>query len=111
MALLTLPIDPVQPDQEFSISLDGTIYILGFQLNHRSKRWFMRISQENGTLLVSGVPLVISYSLLNRFKKPGMPPGDFVVIDNKNQDREVSEDSFDEGTHTFYYLETGTVLE
>jgi len=110
MAIVQIPVDPFQPDHQFSIALDGVIYILAFQLNSRSKRWFMTIKQEDGTILVSGVALVISYSLLDRFKKAGMPPGNFFVFDDSGLDREVTEDSF-QGTHSLVYVEEGTPID
>ena len=110
MALINIPIDPVQPDHEFSIALDGTTYILGFQLNSRSGRWFMNIKNQNGVKLLDGIPLVVNYPLIRAHAKEGMPPGEFYVFDENGQNREIGETSFEDGTHVLIYAEEGTVI-
>lgn len=108
MAMLQIPIDGNHPDHQFFIDLEGTVYLMHFKLNDRSKRWTMDIKLEDGTLLVAGIPLIVNWPLIRRFKDSRLPPGEFYVVNETGGTEEPREDSFLE-THVLIYLEAADV--
>lgn len=105
--ILEIPIDSQQTDHEFSIELERVVYLLRFQFNFRANRWTMTVKAENGDVLVAGVPLVVNWPLLNRFRKTDLPPGTFFVMDSSGNDSEPTELSFG-STHKLLYAESTT---
>lgn len=108
MAFLTIPIDVIQPNHEFSISLDGVIFVMNFKYNFRSDQWSLMLKKEDGTVLVSAVPLVTGSSLLGRYPNDDMPAGDLFVSDDTGNNAEPTKLSF-ANTHSLIYREVGTV--
>lgn len=109
MAVLNIPIDPNQPNHEFSIELDGVVYLMNFRKNFRSLRWVLTLKKEDGTVLVSGVPLVTGISILKQYPADDMPPGDLYVDDTTANNTEPGEEGFG-NTHQLVYVEAGTTV-
>lgn len=107
MAIVNIPIDGVQPFHRFSIELDGRVYILKFRFNFRDSRWHMSILQEDETVLIAGIPLVVSWGLIRRFADERLPPGEFFVEDVTGENTEPGENSFGR-THFLRYREVDT---
>lgn len=76
---------PVRSDLEaysFVCALDGTNYQLSFTFNYRSNLWAMDVALNDGTAVVSGIPVQTNVILTERFLwNPLMPPGHFFPLD------------------------------
>ena len=104
MAIIQIPVTSNIPDSQFSIDLQGTVYLLRFKLNERINRFTMDILLEDGTPLVEGVMITADWLFMDRFKDSRLPAGKFLVIDNEDLSREPGVDSFGV-THTMVYVE------
>lgn len=111
MAYQNIPIDPFQPDQEFSMAMDGTVFVLRLTLNSRSNRWTLAIKQEDGTLLIAGIPIIINYPLLESHRFEGMPLGDILCLSESGEDIEPRDTESLGVTHSLVYRELGTIDE
>lgn len=81
MAYQELPVTSDPPAYRYDIELDGRVYGLDFHFNARMSRWFMAIQDTAGAQLLAAVPLLAGPPILNRFKNPLLPPGEFLVFD------------------------------
>jgi hypothetical protein len=89
-----MPLIPVRNDASFTetVSLDGKPYDLTFVWNQREESWQLTIGFEAVTL-ISGVKIVPSWELINRFANSNLPPGLILVIDTAiKYTRPVKED-------------------
>lgn len=100
-----IPIDITQPDHNFTVDLEGTVFNLQFRLNSRTSRWHMDVRTEAGVEIVSGIPLVLNYPLLGRFKDVRLPLGEFYVLDNTGANQEPNDEAFG-STHSLVYEES-----
>ncbi len=65
------------------IELNGTMFSLHFLWNTREEFWYMNIFSAEGDPVITGIKIVPKYALLEQFKAvPGLPEGDFFVVDN-----------------------------
>lgn len=66
-----LSIIPTQPkNQKFRVSLNSVTYII--QLVFRTDTWFMDMSDENGSSILAGVPLVTGSDLMAQYRHLGI---------------------------------------
>lgn len=105
MAILEIPIDTQQPDHRFYLELERVVYLFHFRLNSRSNRWMMSLYSESGDLLAGGIPLVINFPLIGRFKREDLPPGEIYLLDMTESSQEPTSESFGT-THTLVYEES-----
>lgn len=82
MAVLTIPVKAELAKYEFSITLEGVVYILRFHWNFRTLLWYMDIASRDGTDILCGLPLLYAVNLTDRFVMETIPPGDFMVFDS-----------------------------
>lgn len=54
--------------QDFAIALNGVTYKLAFSWNRALSNWVMDISNEDGSKLLTGVPLVTGINLLAQYQ-------------------------------------------
>ena len=81
MALYELPTRYDLPDYEYSIELDGEVYLLEYYFNQRDDRWFLSIKQEDGTYILAGLPVISGWLLTERFQMEEKPAGDVLPMD------------------------------
>jgi hypothetical protein len=63
------------------VNLDGSDYQLGFRWNTRQARWYMSVSDVDGTLLASSLKVVPNWPLLAYYHgRAGMPPGELWCV-------------------------------
>ncbi len=82
--MVTMPVSiPLFDNANFTetVSLDGQNYDLAFCWNIRGEFWSMDISDGNGTLIQSGIRLVIWYPLKLQYTNPALPKGEFLLVD------------------------------
>lgn len=63
----------------FRVALDGSTYAVRVQWNQREARWTLDLADVDSSPIVSGVPLVVGWSLLSLVTDSRKPPGDLVV--------------------------------
>lgn len=108
MALLEIPVRSDLPAYDFQIELEKVQYTLSFNWNARMKSWFMDIGDKDGNPLLSGLKMYASYPLKYKFKDTALPPGEFLLLDTTNQNKDPQQD--DLGSRVILmYQESGTV--
>ena len=80
MALLNIPIDPLDPAFSFYVELDGKSYQFDFRWNGRTATWMFDIYDETQTAVQLGVPFNLNIQLLRQNVRENRPPGRFVGI-------------------------------
>lgn len=85
---LGIPLTSSFDDYDFSINLDGTIYLLNVRWNSRIEKWTISIGLEDGTELVGERPIIADWPPFARFRSTSLPKGELMFIDTsgKNQD-------------------------
>lgn len=94
MSLFKIPVDSLRPNYSFKIDLEGVTYTLSFRYNTRDIIWTMDIADEGGTIILSGIPLVLGTILLERFPNSNIPPGDLFVLNLEDENAEATRDNF-----------------
>jgi hypothetical protein len=102
MGLLSVPITSDSHDQTFTTELEGVVYTFRFKFNARAERWTMDIADENGSVIVGGVPLVADFPLIQRFGRASLPPGELVALNLFKTGTEPGEFSFDGNFELMY---------
>ncbi|HPQ71528.1 MAG TPA: hypothetical protein PKW95_20550 [bacterium] len=82
-----IPLDPTYPAQDVRVKLGEKTYRLQFIWNRRQALWSMNISTDNGTLLLSGVPLHPDSIPLQPFSNSKLPPGQIIVWDTGDPEK------------------------
>lgn len=105
MALLLLSATN-HPDTEQVYSLDGANYVFRFRYNERAGAWFLDVATEDGTTLVTGRKVVVSWIIAGlRETSASMMPGHVFALDTSATDTDPTLD--DLGTRVaIYYLES-----
>lgn len=62
-------------------SLDGRDYQMTFDWNQRMGRWMLRLADQDGVAIRSGMILNVDVPLLQGVVDPRRPPGELVVVD------------------------------
>lgn len=85
MAIKVLPVKSDFPSYDFSIELDGNIYILGFRFNTRLNTWMMSISGEDGTELLKNIPIHTYSDITAQYVDSALPQGIFLAYDTEGE--------------------------
>lgn len=85
MAFIEIPVNSNSYDYKFTIELDSIVYSMRFIYNVRSERWVMSISTSEEDPIVEGIPVVVSWPLLKRFKDSRLPAGDLFAWDTSGR--------------------------
>ncbi len=72
------------------ITLDNIPYNIRFDYNIRFEHWSFSISTRDLIPIVSGIKLVINYSLLDQYSGRDLPLGQLFVIDTTDEIEKVS---------------------
>jgi len=102
MALIKIPIRSDLPAFNERIELEGVIYNLDIRYNERMDRWAMDILTEEEIPIVSGLLLLTNVPLLDQLTVADLPPGDFIMLDRANLQRDASADNLGEDINLFY---------
>lgn len=100
--ILQIPVDNLDYDQQFSVELDGVVYRMRICWNDRFGRYVLDLSDEFGTLLVGGIPLLAGESLLTPYTDQAVPPGDLYLFDASGNDNEATQENFGESVFLMY---------
>lgn len=72
----------------FTTELDGATFELELLWVERTPAWYLSVSLEDGTRLLSSRRLVLGTGITFRYKNPRLPKGDFWLFDTTGQDAE-----------------------
>ena len=75
-----IPVIRDNPAYTYAIALDGLSFRFTFTFNGRSNDWHLDIAEENGTVIVSGIRLVVNWNLLGRKQDDRLPPGMLMLM-------------------------------
>lgn len=81
---------------QFTIDLEGEVFVFRFNWNTRAERWYFDILLEDGTALLYGQPVFVSWNILSRFKDIRLPAGNILFFDTTGQG--LDPDRFDLGS-------------
>ena len=89
-----LPIESGNPDQSFNTTLVDQEFAFDFRWNERAQRWYMNVSKEDGTPLVTSVAVVLGTLLAGKVSVSidGFPEGVFKVVDTEGTNRDATLD-------------------
>lgn len=92
-----IPVDA--NDQVIEATLDDTVYFIGLSWNSTGELWTMSLRNGEGTLVISGLAVVINHPLTFGKRYLGMPKGELIVTGTQ-PDRL----SFIEGRAVLHYV-------
>jgi hypothetical protein len=78
---LTIPLRPDLTHYDLGITLDGVAYLLELRWNTREEAWYLDLRLEDGTDVVTGLKVVVSFPLGRRSQHPKCPPGILLAVD------------------------------
>lgn len=87
MATLVIPV--LQSlDYSQRVDLDGKAYLFRLYFNTRNQSWYVDISDSTGVLVAAGRRCIISDVLTGQLHHLAIPPGEFLVFDTLNRDKD-----------------------
>ena len=92
------------PDFTETIILDGVPYRLRFKWNHRGEFWTMRVSENDGTIIASGIRVVLNYEMISSYADLELPPGKLFVTDLGGVVKSIERLSLFSGTLQLVYV-------
>ena len=94
MATLEIPFQRTPVPFSQRVLLDTVPYVLSFKYNSRTGLYTMDITSADGTVLLAGIVLLNGVLLTLRYlgRIAGLPEGNFVVIDETEQGRDLVPD-------------------
>lgn len=98
-----LPLEPSNPNYEFTTSIDSVPYQFRFRWNSRASAWFMDIREQDDTPIVLGVKVVLGTSLGRRSTHPLFSSGAFRAIDTTNKGLEATLDDLGSRVEIRYF--------
>jgi len=101
MAALELPVRSDVKSYTFTVELDGTLYTLRFKYNDRTELWTMDIADAINNDILNGVRLLTNIALIDVVKE-GIPPGEFILIDETGEDRNPGENDLGNDVKLIY---------
>lgn len=81
MAAFEIPVNPDFADQEMIVRLSLRTFRIRLRFSVREAAWYMDLSTEEGTVIITGRKLVSDWSLLRNLVGTDRPSGDLVTTD------------------------------
>lgn len=100
--LKKIPIDSILSNKQFRTELDGTFYLFDFRYNSRADIWMMNIYDETGTIILSGIALLLGVDLITRFQDSRLPPGPLFLMNLKDENVEADRNTLGEDVVLLY---------
>jgi hypothetical protein len=77
----TLPLQTDLPHYEFTVSLDGIVYLFELRWSGRESSWYASLYTEDGEPLALTYKVLPGWPLFLRVRDPRMPAGGLVPVD------------------------------
>jgi len=104
MATINIPLTPSTPAFRFFNDLEGNSYEFYFRWTNRTELWVIDISDNQGNVIESGVPLVLEFPILYQNRNPNKWPGTLIALASNS----AIPNRFNLGTDIkLYYVEAG----
>lgn len=104
MATIEIPVRNDIFAYSIKVTLENLVYTLRFRWNSRIEKWVMDVNDGSDEPLLSGLILFTGIPLTHRFIGviEGLPPGQFMMIDETGQDRDADKDTFGNDVKLIY---------
>lgn len=86
------------------VVLDGIPYQLRFWWNTTGEYWTMQMLNLSGTVLLSGIKIVLGIELISSFAWMGLPPGELYAVDTTGELDQIGEDDLSDGAVFLRYI-------
>lgn len=95
---------PLQPQaQQFTISLADVLYGMSVQWRDAAQVWILDISDQFGTLLIAGVPLLPGADLLHQYPELGIG-GELWVASDGTPDADPTFTNLGIASHLYFVV-------
>lgn len=105
-----IPLTSEDPAFSQKTTLDDVTYVFDFNWNERESRWYMSLSDESNTPIVSGVKLIPNIPLLRRVHDPRRPPGELSLIDPSGVGEPPGRDQLGQSFFLHYYDDVSEIV-
>lgn len=105
MAIVSIPLSPVETDYTQRVILDGVEFVFRFFYSEREQRWYFDLATNEETQIVAGLKLVPGIDLLKRVVSDEKPQGTLFLLDLTEADLDPGLAAFEEETHGLFYRE------
>lgn len=102
---------PDENDSIIKLNLDNKAYSIHFKWNSVGEHWSFGILDENENTLIESIKIVPNYPLMNIFKTPFFPSGEFMAVIEDNTINRIGRQSFIDESASFIYIEEGELNE
>jgi len=109
MAVLEIPLRSDIESYSFTTTLEGRRYGFGFHFNARMGKWIFDVNQDDGTPIVSGIPVYVGTLPLARYRNELLPPGNILFIDTAGGNVDPSEDDLGSRVSMMYIDSTEVI--
>lgn len=75
MAITNIPLRNDTSSFDFDITLENVPYNFLLVYNQREDRWYMSIRTVSGDQILNGIPVMVVWPMVARFKDERLPPG------------------------------------
>lgn len=82
MSILLIPVFPEDASSTQTIAIEGDTYQLQIYWNVRDEYWYFSLFLPDNTPVLTGVKMVVNYTLISSFYQDNVPLGDFVLFDD-----------------------------
>lgn len=106
MAVLEIPLRSDIENYSFTTTLEGKRYGFGFHFNARMAKWIFDVNQNDGTAIVSGIPVYVGMLPLARYRNELLPPGTIIFIDTAGGNVDPGEDDLGSRVSMMYIEST-----
>ena len=109
---LIMPFHPERAAFESFVTIEGVIYRFDYVWHDRLRNWYMSVSEEGGSPIVSQVKMMWGWPVLYRYKYlDGLRfSGDFYIFGGDAEDVRI--DKLEMGTRfKFYYFDAEAIRE
>ena len=102
--MLTIPLRNL-PEYTLDVTLEAVAYKFRVKWNYRGQYYTLEILTVEGTQLIGAMKLALNAALLRRHPGRGLPPGELLVVDSKQDPRVITEDDLEERIALVYVTE------
>lgn len=102
---VTLPLRSDLPHYTFQVELDGASYEFEIRWNDMAAGWIMSIFTSDSQPIVTGLRLVVDWSLAGRYADARLPPGKLIAQDTSGAHADPTRDDLGSRVILLYFSE------